>query len=416
MKLTLLMTCAAFMAATPAFAGITDTGKRLAETPDFIPSVFAADGKAVMYVGNEGNNGAMDEYVILDNQFNEVRKITFSYEEVTATKTVWRKLEGPIGITEANRMITNEMDNIPLEQFIQMGNSQGFIRREDHGNEVWLMSIDQYAYYAYEAYEYKYPQEMMIWSANHASWYRIEYNNEGYGIIPGKYGEPETREESYTPSVVNMERKTAECVDYDGLYLSQTLFNNDAQIEWLIPVYTVSDCSYEDNYEKVEGKEIHLTGYKVISENGSQVASFNLPAGYTSRYDDIYLYEAGGKNYLVASCYTTPNGSAEEEAYVVYETDPASSSVRQITEARKVRVSPTAPRRGTCVNVELGEPAGANSKVVVTSVNGRTVLDRNIAAGTTATSIDTDNFAAGVYVVTVSDGKSSREASKIIVR
>ena len=357
MKLTLLMTCAAFMAATPAFAG--NTGKRLAETPDFIPSVFAADGKAVMYVGNEGNNGAMDEYVILDNQFNEVRKITFSYEEVTATKTVWRKLEGPIGITEANRMITNEMDNIPLEQFIQMGNSQGFIRREDHGNEVWLMSIDQYAYYAYEAYEYKYPQEMMIWSANHASWYRIEYNNEGYGIIPGKYGEPETREESYTPSVVNMERKTAECVDYDGLYLSQTLFNNDAQIEWLIPVYTVSDCSYEDNYEKVEGKEIHLTGYKVISENGSQVASFNLPAGYTSRYDDIYLYEAGGKNYLVASCYTTPNGSAEEEAYVVYEIDPASSSVRQITEARKVRVSPTAPRRGTCVNVELGEPAGA---------------------------------------------------------
>lgn len=94
------------MAATPAFAGITDTGKRLAETPDFIPSVFAADGKAVMYVGNEGNNGAMDEYVILDNQFNEVRKITFSYEEVTATKTVWRKLEGPIGVTEANRMIS----------------------------------------------------------------------------------------------------------------------------------------------------------------------------------------------------------------------------------------------------------------------------------------------------------------------
>lgn len=101
---------------------------------------------------------------------------------------------------------------------------------------------------------------------------------------------------------------------------------------------------------------------------------------------------------------------------MVYAIDPASSSVRQITEARKVRVSPTAPRRGTSVNVELGEHAGSNSKVVVTSVNGRIVLDRNIAAGTTATTIDTDSFATGVYIVTVSDGKNSREASKIVVR
>lgn len=415
MRLTLLMTCAAFMAATPAFAAITDTGKRLAETPDFIPAVFAADGKAVMYVGNEDNDGA-NEYVILDNEFNEGRKITFSYEAVTVTKTTWHKLEGPIGVTEADRMTTNEMDGISLEQFIDMANNQGFIRREDHGSEVWLMPQDPYTYYAYEVYEYKYPQEVMVWSANHMTQYRIDYNCEGYGFIPGKYGEPETREESYTPSAVGMGRKSSACVDYDELYLTQTLFNNDAQIEWLIPVYTVSDCSYEDEYEKVEGKEVRVTGYKVMSENGSQVASFNLPAGYSSRYNDVDVYETDGKNYLVVYCYTKLNGSTEEEAYVVYAIDPASSSVRQITEARKVRVSPTAPRRGTSVNVELGEPAGSNSKVVVTSVNGRIVLDRNIAPGTTATTIDTDSFAAGVYIVTVSDGKNSREASKIVVR
>lgn len=141
MRLTLLMTCAAFMAATPAFAAITDTGKRLAETPDFIPAVFAADGKAVMYVGNEDNDGA-NEYVILDNEFNEGRKITFSYEAVTVTKTTWHKLEGPIGVTEADRMTTSEMDGISLEQFIDMANNQGFIRREDHGSEVWLMPQD----------------------------------------------------------------------------------------------------------------------------------------------------------------------------------------------------------------------------------------------------------------------------------
>lgn len=416
MKLSLPIAAAAALAVTSfsATAGITDTGKRFVDRPEFIQAKFTADEKPVMFL-ETGNNDENREFVILDDQFNEVRKISFSYPEVTATYTVQRKIEGPINVQEQSRDLMNEINDIPLSDFLNMGQASGYIRREDHGTEVWLLPADEYRYYAYEAYGFEYPEEIMIWAANRASVYHIYYYADGYGPIPGKFQEPETLEESKTPDIVGLDRKNADCLDYNNVELSQTLFNTDAQFEWVIPVYSAYDCSYENEYEKVEGKKLGVSGYKVVSENGSTIASFDLPAGYSQRYEDLYLYEIGSKNYIIVCCSTDPQDYSNEE-YVVYEIDAASSSVRQIAEPRKVRVSPTAPRRGTSVNVEFGTPAGDDCKVVVTSVNGRTVLSRNIAPGTTATAVDTDRFEAGMYIVTVTDGRSSREATKIIIR
>lgn len=418
MKLPLLVVfaAAAGVASLPTAAGITDTGKRLAHHPEFIQAKFTADDKPVMYIKNlDETDHEVDQYVILDEAFNEVRTLSFSFPAVTATYTVWRNIQGPIGIRE-NRELRNEVSGITLEQFIQEGQGRGFLRREDHGAEVWLMPADEYAYFAYEAYGYKYPQELMVWATNNMSIYSMNYDYDSYGPIPGKYEEPVTEEDTYTPVISDLYRKTSDCVDYDDVEISQTLFNTDALFEGLVPVYTVYDASYVNENEKVEGQRVRISGYKVVSENGSTITSFDLPAGYSMRYDDVYLYEVGGKNYLLLYCSTNADADNSEDAYVVYEIDPASASVRQVTEPRKVRVSPTTPRRGTSVNVEFGAPAAENSKIVVTSVNGRTVLSRTVAPGTTATSIDTDRFEAGMYIVTVTDGRTSREATKIIVR
>lgn len=134
---------------------------------------------------------------------------------------------------------------------------------------------------------------------------------------------------------------------------------------------------------------------------------------YAEKSPSFFLYMMDGKNYLLVD---VNNLSQTEQYYIVYEIDAAKGSVKAIDAPRRVSVAPTMPRRGTDVNIDLGSPAETACKVIVTSVSGQTVMTRNIEPGTTSTTIDTSRFENGMYIVTVSDGKTTRENTKIVVR
>ena len=82
----------------------------------------------------------------------------------------------------------------------------------------------------------------------------------------------------------------------------------------------------------------------------------------------------------------------------------------------RVKVYPTAPRQGTPVEVELGETSGERCSVSVVSMTGRTVMTTSVQGGTTHTAIDTSAMPQGVYIVTVTDARGTRDATKIVVR
>lgn len=209
-----------------------------------------------------------------------------------------------------------------------------------------------------------------------------------------------------------MNTKSEASCDMDNTTLTQTLFNTDAEYEWIIPVFGKVAVNETSEWEKVEGEQLCSTGLKVMSQNGSTVAEINFPAGYTSDiYPDIYLYLFNEKTYIMVEV----KDQEMADYYIVYEVDANSSSLNQIGEPKRVSVYPTTPKRGTPVTVSLGDLSG-NAQITVVALNGRTVYGRTVSAGTNSIDINTDRFPQGMYIVNVNDGKTVRQATKIIIR
>lgn len=184
--------------------------------------------------------------------------------------------------------------------------------------------------------------------------------------------------------------------------LTQTLFNNDKDFEYVVEKLKI--VQGEDNYQHVV-----TSGFKVMSQNGKTIAEIDFPDNFagSSYVDDPYVYITTAGTYL---CFENYIGA------IIYKVDSNTSTIKEVKTTRKVNVNPTTPRRGTPVNVILGEPIENDCKLSVISSTGRTAIVQNLKAGDTQAVINTDRLGSGVYVVVVDNGKTKREATKIVVR
>lgn len=225
----------------------------------------------------------------------------------------------------------------------------------------------------------------------------------------GTYMETETER----PYPLRIYQRSEQSIESDAIYLTQTLFNDDELYEWVIPTFESIPMSYQDGEYRIEGNRVMCTGFKVMSENGSTVANVTYPSEYYSIYNpDPDIYIVGDECYLLADVGTLDG----EEYYLAYAISKTTGRVEMVGEAMKVKVSPTAPRRGTPVTVNLTGHTTGNCTVTVVSTDGRVLLSRNIEQGTTSTDINTDRFRPGMYIVNVSDGNTTHEATKIVIR
>lgn len=152
-------------------------------------------------------------------------------------------------------------------------------------------------------------------------------------------------------------------------------------------------------------------GYKIMSQSGKEICTISLPNGYTGD-DGCDLYVMDGKKYM--TCHATKEGGGSYT--IIYEVDAATSSVRQMSAPIRVGVMPRVARRSEPVTVTFGDEGKASRRVKVTGMNGSTVIAESVAAGETATTIDTSALSQGVYVVTVEDGDKAVENCKIVIR
>lgn len=191
-------------------------------------------------------------------------------------------------------------------------------------------------------------------------------------------------------------------------YLTQTLFNNDEAYEWLEPKLSVIDTE--------SGKKISTPGFRVLSDNGNVVIDEDFVVdenfGYVDYIDDLNIITTERGVYMLFLLYNHNSDGIR----LIYKIDPESSSVKQVAVHRNIRVNPSAPHRGTAVNVDLGEPIGNNAKLSVVNMSGRTVVTQNLTPGSTEAVIDTYRFEPGVYVVVLNNGETERETTKIVVR
>lgn len=402
-------------ACLPAVAAVNETGKSVEDFPDFMPKEFVSDNGPYLYIEQWVESQGVTEFTIFGDGFNEVGKFsTPAYPEVSCEYTQSYALDGPVGITVGATFNENVWTGMSKEDFATMCSNEGFSTVENHDNETWYLSEHEYFYFAYDIYGKRYPQRLYVWenTTNKGILRLNEYSYESWGHT-GQYGKPESKSECVKP-------RPGYLTPYDGIAdlndfkLSQTLFNTDTNFEWIVPIVEAVDCSYTNINEKVEGKRPLMSGFRVESQNGSIVATVKYPAGLYGEHGFWgHLYIINGKSYLIVKLFDISNTDAY---YIIYEVDASGSSVKAVGAPRRVAVSPTMPSRGTDVVITLDNAAEAGCKIMVTSVSGQNVMSRYVEPGQTSTTIDTSGFEEGMYIVSVYDGSTTHENTKIIVR
>lgn len=208
-----------------------------------------------------------------------------------------------------------------------------------------------------------------------------------------------------------------DCLDNVSIHSAQTLFNQDDKYEYVVPKYRLEetvdehdhDGDGEADYREYEARAV-VTGYEVVSEDGSTVMSLELDESQMAHMNDEYIQIClwGGKKYIVIE------GDGE---YVIYELNSETSKVSKIVSESGMRLFPSIAKRNTTVSVEVAaETQRQGGFLQVISSNGRCVYSKSVDAGIETLQIPTHRLESGVYVVAFKTQGKEVETSKLIIR
>lgn len=185
------------------------------------------------------------------------------------------------------------------------------------------------------------------------------------------------------------------------------MFNDDDAYEYIMPLRETV-VTEEESYTS---KTTRITGFSIMSENGTALQTVNFNDGDDYQECDFNLYKLGRNVYLVAEPYT---GSPEDKLYL-YRVTPTSTGVNSLTAVMTVNVSPRMADRSESFTVDLGQGGNAARTVTVTNAAGQTVWRQTVPAGQTQVTISAARLGKGLNVVNVSGGKQ-KESCKVIVK
>ena len=197
-------------------------------------------------------------------------------------------------------------------------------------------------------------------------------------------------------------------------FLSQTLFNDDADYEFVVEKYVVKagepqewdqDGDGEIDYRKTNYRAVS-DSWEIVSENGTTLGSVKLDetGGYSHDYNFLHLFK--GKFYLLDEwdCY--------------YRIDKgSSSSLQKVAMPAGMKMFPSLARPSDEITIEF--EASANNAVrtlSVTDAAGRTVEQRTVAPDATRIAVSARRFHAGTYIFTLTENGKQVDNGKIIVK
>lgn len=243
-----------------------------------------------------------------------------------------------------------------------------------------------------DGYDPAAPYEAVIYDENLEPIVEIRYDS---GICY-KYGQS-----SYTTSPARLQfYDLGVSTDRSGyLSFTQTLFNDDERYEYIIPVFA-------ENF-KVDGSVSYLpcTGFKVVNSDGLTLFEDKFEKDLQlERGDVLYgeVYRLGSRDYLRV-----------EQNY--YSIDRKTNSLKSIEMPTALKAFPCITRRNTDVRLDFAA-SSAERVLSLVDANGRVLKSSRIASGIDTWNVNTGSLTSGLYIVTLSDGATSVETAKIIIR
>ena len=218
--------------------------------------------------------------------------------------------------------------------------------------------------------------------------------------------------------------------------MSQSLFNSDAEMEYLSPVTTlVADTDYHDNGYYVGGRYVtsrtitdHVvaTAFNVVKPGGAVVGTINLPDGYVANAlgeEKTLLFAVAvtkfmGNYYLLVPAENRTLGDASEATRVfAYSLTPGgggSSSLALVADGFPMSVFPTLVNRGSDITVDLGDNSDAR-QIRVVDQSGRVVKTVPVEAGQRQVKVSTADVNPGVSFINALCGRQ-QSSYKVVVR
>lgn len=210
-------------------------------------------------------------------------------------------------------------------------------------------------------------------------------------------------------------------VDISGMYLTQTLFNDDSKFEYVVPHFDEGyDMVYTSNVSGYGAEEAHLirqSGYDVYNEDGDLVTTIRCA-------DDETWY--GGEPNIVVWDNTlmfygrvydktdfNPYGLSTTLKCNFYRIDRQTQKVEKVASV-PFSVRPTVMERGQEIVVELDEGSSAREIEVVNGM-GQTVKRVPVAAGQREVRINSAEMGSGMNFISTRSAEGQGTV-KIIVR
>ena len=204
--------------------------------------------------------------------------------------------------------------------------------------------------------------------------------------------------------------------------VSQNIFNEDDSYEWIEDIMEPYEEVYNevdlDGDGEIDCKKINhkcrRTGYRIMQDTGNVLAEIKFGEGRIE-YNRPSIIVVDGKKYLELQTCDNYEGSIEAQLYEIISKGSSTSLKKVRTDYGAISASPAIARQNEVVTVDLSSIKEAKLLNVV-SGNGQLVLQQNLKAGQNQVLVHTSGLAAGMYVITASDGKNTTENCRIIVR
>lgn len=410
-----------------------------------IPPEFCKDNTPFLILEKERDKD--DNLVVLNDNLETVKEVTlnnnleFSYQLVYQEKTRDIKSVSEEGKSEEDLHSTWQevmQRELNLNPYIT---TKSFVYDvQPNGDSIIQLKVADTdfahrTYFAYDTFQYKYPKVYWRCSQGKVFLVRNNYQIEYTDWTNGGTSTVESSLPTLPIPICYINLNNGNGGSNFEFYLSQTLFNQDDDFEYIVPKYTLINGSstsvpqptspiYVGDDQSIilssdsliSPSTVALAGFKVVNADGSVISETNFSSPFETDNSQIkcaYLIRIGSKLYLAFDGWNYDNGHTT----YFYEINSSASSIRQVKAANYGMsiISNNINSQAHSFDVTFKDGNKEPSELIVTSATGTTLSRVKVPQGKTSTQLSVVS-PKGIAIITRLQNGKVIESKKIVLK
>ena len=391
-------------------------------------------------------NDDKKQVMVFDENLNMVKTFIINNDRLFEYKVKYQNEERTVTEVKEKVVYKDELNTTYKEWVENSKNADAsfsesllHISKQENGDSI--ISLDytnnQYElnnermYFGYSYFGTKYP--VRYWLASKGKFYCIDCT---YQASYSEWKPVSTYEEThsyptYCQHIYNLNLDNGDGTNGSYFDISQTLFNQDDDYEYIIPKLSMSSKCSGDDYPSdevippstIEGNSLTLTrtvessdnqylvmsGFQVVSSNGNIVKDLDFEEEFSllPEMNCVALITIGGNRYLAFG---------GNNKTIFYKIESQTSSIKKVsTVSANMFVQPIIANKNANIGVTFSDRNERGSDIIITSTSGQRISSTSVPAGVTQSNVSV-NAPAGIYMLSRLQNGKVNETKKIILK